>query len=202
MNNDESAPNVRPNAEERELVPIPISRAPPVMKTWLVCLLLSSAAASGAAVGSGSRERPDLTGRVLAQDGSPLPDAAIFVYRPAPRWAGARSDRRAMRIAARAPGDAQGKFEIESPDATLLFRLLVAAPGYRPRFVAKVDPATGPVTVKLERQALAKLGPKNKLTGEVVIRKVSPSARRGSILRTSATRVAAVVVARSRASIP
>ena len=44
----------------------------------------------------------------------------------------------------------------------------MAAPGYRPRFVPKVDPATGPVTVKLERQALAKLGPKSKLTGEVV----------------------------------
>jgi len=55
------------------------------MKTWLVCLLLTSAAASGAAFGSASSERPDLTGRVLAQDGSPLPDAAIFVYAAGPK---------------------------------------------------------------------------------------------------------------------
>ena len=44
----------------------------------------------------------------------------------------------------------------------------MAAPGYRPQFVPKVDPAKGPVSVRLERQPLAKLGPANKLLGRVL----------------------------------
>jgi protocatechuate 3,4-dioxygenase beta subunit len=53
-------------------------------------------------------------------------------------------------------------------DPALLFRVLVAAPGHQPQFVTKVDPTKGPLNIKLERQRLAKLGPKNKLLGRVV----------------------------------
>jgi hypothetical protein len=53
-------------------------------------------------------------------------------------------------------------------DPALVFRLLVAAPGYQPRVVSKVDPASGLVTVKLDRQDTARLGPKNKLLGRVL----------------------------------
>ena len=64
--------------------------------------------------------------------------------------------------------DAQGRFKIESLDPTLVFRLAVAAPGFRTKYVSKVDPAAGPVKVSLEPLALAKVGPKNKLVARVV----------------------------------
>jgi hypothetical protein len=50
----------------------------------------------------------------------------------------------------------------------LLFRILVAAPGHRPQFATKVDPAKGPLAVKLTRQQLDGLGPNQKLVGRVV----------------------------------
>jgi hypothetical protein len=44
----------------------------------------------------------------------------------------------------------------------------VAAPGYRPQFVTQVDPATGPLTVQLERLALDKFTTRQKLRGRLI----------------------------------
>jgi len=49
-----------------------------------------------------------------------------------------------------------------------MFRLLVVAPDYQPKFVTKVDPATGPLRVSLATKSLQGLGPKQKLMGRVV----------------------------------
>lgn len=64
--------------------------------------------------------------------------------------------------------DAQGSFKIESLDPSLVFRLAVVAPGFRPKLVSKVDPAAGLIKVRLEPLALAKVGPKNQLVARVV----------------------------------
>lgn len=57
------------------------------MKLWFsgFSVLLAGVVASGAAAGSTNSARPDLTGRVLAADSSPLADATIFMDTAGPR---------------------------------------------------------------------------------------------------------------------
>jgi hypothetical protein len=55
------------------------------MKTWFACFALAAMAAAEALAGSTNAPRPDLTGRILTQDGSPVPEAAIFVYSAGPK---------------------------------------------------------------------------------------------------------------------
>jgi len=64
--------------------------------------------------------------------------------------------------------DALGTFKIESLDPTLQFRLAVVSPGFRPKLVSKVDPASGPIKVTLEPLVLARVGPKNKVLGRII----------------------------------
>jgi hypothetical protein len=52
--------------------------------------------------------------------------------------------------------------------------LLVVAPGYQPKFVTKVDPATGPVRVALAERRLEGFSAKQKLMGRVVNRTGEP----------------------------
>lgn len=49
-----------------------------------------------------------------------------------------------------------------------MFGVAVAAPGFRPKVVSRVDPTAGPLKVKLDPLPLAKLGPKNKLIARVL----------------------------------
>ena len=60
-------------------------------------LLASAAVALGAA-------KPDLAGTVLSGSGKPLANVTVFIYTAGRKLASGRSDRRATRIAARAPG--------------------------------------------------------------------------------------------------
>jgi hypothetical protein len=55
------------------------------MKTWLAALLLTGAAAYGATLTSTNTPRPDLVGRILTPESSPLPDATIFIYAAGPK---------------------------------------------------------------------------------------------------------------------
>ncbi len=95
--------------------------------------------------------RPDLTGRVLELDGTPLAKATIFVYSARPKqgtsnlcpycYADCRKQARS---------DANGEFKIESLDPTLSFRLLVVAAGHESQFVTRVDPTNGAPEVVLK----------------------------------------------------
>lgn len=49
-----------------------------------------------------------------------------------------------------------------------MFRVLVVAPDYQPKFASKVDPATGPLRVALAAKPLQGFGPRQKLIGRVV----------------------------------
>jgi protocatechuate 3,4-dioxygenase beta subunit len=94
--------------------------------------------------------RPDLTGRVTGDQGSPLAKATVFVYSAGPKQGTASvcpycyADCRKKVVTG-----ADGAFKIESLDPQLIFRLLVVAKGHDARFVTKVDPAKGPVNVAL-----------------------------------------------------
>lgn len=112
--------------------------------------------------------RPDLEGHVTAR-GQAVPNATVFIFTAGPRigtstfcpscYADCRKSART---------DAQGDFKIESLDGQLIFRILVVAKGCAPKFVAKVDPAEGPVYVTLRQVDLDDVTPDRSLHGRVL----------------------------------
>jgi len=112
-------------------------------------------------------KRPDLAGRIKA--GETVPKATIFIFTAGPKvgtstfcpscYADCRKS---------AKTDDEGEFKIPSLDPQLLFRILVVAKGYKPKFVSKVDPATGPVTVNLEAVESREITPDKSVQGRVV----------------------------------
>ena len=94
---------------------------------------------------------PDLTGRVLGLDGTPIAKATVFVYSAGPKqgtstlcpycYADCRK---------KARSDANGEFKIESLDPNLIFRLLVVAGGHESQLVKRVDPTNGTAEIALK----------------------------------------------------
>jgi beta-lactamase regulating signal transducer with metallopeptidase domain/uncharacterized GH25 family protein len=118
----------------------------------------------------------DLTGAVSAKDGTPLAvPAMVFIDTAAPKtgtstfcpscYADCKKHSRT---------DAQGNFTIASLDPQLTFRILAVAKGYKPASVSKVDPAHGPLNVKLEPIESADAAPDRSLRGRVVNPKGQP----------------------------
>ncbi len=111
--------------------------------------------------------RPDLVGHVNA--GDIVPKATIFIFTAGPKvgtstfcpscYADCRKS---------AKSDAQGEFKIDSLDPQLIFRILVVAKGYKPKFVSKVDPAKGPLAVDLEAVETREITPDKSIHGRVV----------------------------------
>ena len=128
----------------------------------LALALLASPALTPALAAS-----PDLTGRVLTDEGAPVAGARVMMYTAAVRtgtspmcpscW---------VDCAKSATTSADGAFAVKSLDPQLLFRVLVVAEGYKPTFLEKVDPATGPVEAKLAKVP-ADLDPANVVRGKV-----------------------------------
>lgn len=88
--------------------------------------------------------RPDLLGRVVREDGTPVTNATVFIYSAAPKQGtGALCPSCYADCAKTAKTAADGTFIIESLDPDLIFRLLVVAPGCESTFVGKTDPAEG-----------------------------------------------------------
>jgi len=106
-------------------------------------------------------------GRVKA--GDVVPKATIFIFTAGPKvgtstfcpscYADCRKS---------AKTDAQDEFRIESLDPQLIFRILVVAKGYKPKFVSKVDPAAGPLEVDLEPVETRDVTPGKSIRGRVV----------------------------------
>jgi hypothetical protein len=113
--------------------------------------------------------RPDLVGTVFAETGFPLSNAMAFVYTAKPRvgpsllcpscYADCRKTART---------DAKGQFKLESLDPSLLFRILVAAPGRQPVFLEAVDPTRQPIEVDMLAVTEAQMLPHKFLRGRVV----------------------------------
>ena len=85
--------------------------------------------------------RPDLVGQVHANDGSPVA-ATVFIYTAGPKVGSSTfcpscyADCRK-----REKSNARGDFKIDSLNPQLIFRILVVAKGYEPKFADNVDPA-------------------------------------------------------------
>jgi peroxiredoxin/protocatechuate 3,4-dioxygenase beta subunit len=110
----------------------------------------------------------DLTGTVKNAEGDPVSGATVFIYTAAPKeGVGVLCPSCYADCRKRTTTDAQGRFTIESLDPALLFRVLVAAGDYQPKFVDKVDPSAKALSIKLK---LASLGdtPDARVTGRVV----------------------------------
>jgi len=120
-------------------------------------------------------ERPDLIGQVRANDGAPIGSATVFISTAAPR-VGTSSFCPSCYVDCRksAKTDAEGNFKIESLDPQLTFRILVAATGYQPKFVAKVDPASGSLSVALDTLNRGDITPDRSVRGRVVDAKGEP----------------------------
>ena len=119
-----------------------------------------------ASVGAADPARLDLTGKI-ASGGKPIPDATVFLY-----TAGVRTGTSSYcpscyaDCGKHAATAADGTFHIASLDSELIFRVLVVADGYEPIFVAKVDPATGPMITELKPRRAG--NPYHTLRGRVV----------------------------------
>lgn len=118
--------------------------------------------------------RPDLVGQIQNTNGEPIV-ATVFISTAGPKvgtspfcpscYADCRKS---------AKSDANGNFKIESLNPQLRFRILVVAKNYRPKFVGKIDPAKGPITVKLKPANLSDARPENSVRGRVVNPKGEP----------------------------
>lgn len=114
-------------------------------------------------------DRPDLTGVVTSKAGAPVAGAHLLVYD-----AGVRQGTSSVcpscyaDCGKRAETAPDGSFTIKSLDPTLIFRVLVIAEGYRPTFVAKIDPAKGPVRAELTPLDLSQIPTSRIIRGRVV----------------------------------
>jgi thiol-disulfide isomerase/thioredoxin len=110
---------------------------------------------------------PDLTGIVQDASGHPISNALVFIDTAAPKHGPSTLCPSCYADCIKqAVTDADGKFLIQSLDTDLIFRVLVAANGWQPKFVSKVDPAAKPLNVTLKPQ-LNGGAPNEKLQGRV-----------------------------------
>lgn len=85
--------------------------------------------------------RPDLTGRVLSGEDSPLQGATVFIYTAGPReGVGILCPSCYADCTKKSTTDAEGHFTIQDLDPSLLLNVLVVAKGHQPQIVEKVDP--------------------------------------------------------------
>ena len=132
-------------------------------------LFVIISALMGFVVASSAAARPDLTGHVKNEDGSPLPKASVFIYTAGPKvGTGTLCPSCYPDCQKHAKTDANGDFKIEGLDPNLQFRLLVVAGDHEPKFVTKVDPAKGPTEVTLSKFSVDTEKTKGRIVGMVL----------------------------------
>jgi hypothetical protein len=117
----------------------------------------------------------DLRGRVLTSEGRPLPGASVFIYTAKPRVGTSAlcpscyPDCGKMRHSGR-----DGRFMIPALSESLLFRVLVSAPGHEPVFADTLDPASGPIEPRLRPRDFSKVDLGRSIRGRVVDQEAKP----------------------------
>ncbi|HXH41457.1 MAG TPA: carboxypeptidase-like regulatory domain-containing protein, partial [Thermoanaerobaculia bacterium] len=110
-------------------------------------ILLSVAAAHAAT---------DLTGIVVDANSLPIAAAHVYVYRAHPKSGVSAVCLSCYRDCGKhVQVDAKGSFVLKNLDPTLLFDVLAVADGYEPAFAKRVDPISGPVSIKLSPRSAA-----------------------------------------------
>ncbi len=138
------------------------------MKARQWCLIGMGVMAS-ALLSASAAARPDLTGRVTHDDGTPVAKATVFVYSAGPKeGTSSLCPYCYADCSKKAQTGADGRFKIESLDPTLLFRLLVVAGGHESKFQTKVDPAAGDETITLKLLSEDAWKSTNRIAGVVI----------------------------------
>ncbi len=112
---------------------------------------------------------PDLAGRVVTTAGAPAAGAHVLIDSAALReGTGTLAASSYPDCRKRTRADADGRFRIAGVDPALVFRVLAIGDGCRPGSAARVDPAQGPITVKLAPFDPAGVPPDRLLRGVVL----------------------------------
>jgi hypothetical protein len=123
----------------------------------------------GAGMATAETARPDLLGRVVLKDGSPVTNATVFIYTAGPKVGSAVVCPSCYPDCSKqAKTSATGQFTIASLDPNLIFRLLVVAPGCESKFMGKTDPAQGDKQITLTPLSEEKLKSSNRIAGLVM----------------------------------
>lgn len=128
-----------------------------------------------------------LEGGITGVKGVPVSNAWVFVYSAAPReGSSAVCPTCHPDCVKRAQTDADGRFIIEPVDPNLMFRLLVAAKGYRPDFIKDVDPQFGGATLALKPLKMLNTPPETRVTGRLIDSAGNPVS--GAVIKAEGTR--------------
>jgi hypothetical protein len=146
---------------------------------WAALAVILIAAAAMVAWTGVLSKKVDLTGTVFTRgdQGQRVPVAAtVFIATAAPKTGTSTFCPSCYADCSKhARTDAKGGFKIKKLDPQLTFQILVAAKGYKPKYVAKVDPAKGKlVKVELEPSDSAAAAPESSMRGRVVNAKGRP----------------------------
>ena len=119
--------------------------------------------------------KPNLTGQVLTKDGAGISGVTVFIETAGPKIGTSPYCPSCYPdCLKKAKTDAQGNFKIEALDPKLIFRVLVAGKGYKPKYVSKVDPAKGPIKAELQPADYSNVPLENTLRGRVENAKGQP----------------------------
>ena len=106
---------------------------------------------------------------MTGSDGTPLSKAMVFIYTAGPKQGTSSFCPSCYAdCSKKAQTDAQGRFEIQSLDPTLVFRLLTVAGGFQSRFVTKVDPTKGETKIALKPLTPVELNSPLRVKGLVI----------------------------------
>ncbi len=153
----------------RPLPAISLARSGLRWSRWAQGTFAACALGFGLALGQADPARLDLRGRVTLASGAPVTNATVFVYTAGPRTGSAvvcpscYAD-----CGKRARTGPEGQFTLDSLDPTLLFRLLIVAPGCEPAFLGKTDPAQGEAKITLTPIRPEKLAAASRIAGLVM----------------------------------
>ncbi len=110
----------------------------------------------------------NLAGLVSDVNGSPLPQATVYVYTAAPRTGTSPFCPSCyVDCGKHEVTNAQGRFLISAVSSSLIFRLLVVEEGYEPTFVPHVDPSHNPIKVVLKKSSVGSHDPLRRAAGRV-----------------------------------
>lgn len=123
----------------------------------------------------------DLAGRVIVPDDKPARVTVLILSTEPKPGLEYRVAARPPTVSMRTQTDGRGEFKIGSLDPAWRYRVLIVAPGYVPQLLADIDPAAGPLTVRLEPVDPAKARPDTVLHGRVMDARGHPVA--GALVR-------------------
>jgi beta-lactamase regulating signal transducer with metallopeptidase domain len=117
---------------------------------------------------SKSTMRRDLFGNIKGKNGAPVP-ATVFIFTASPK-VGTSTLCPSCYLDCRksAKTDSKGDFKVESLDPNLLFRILVVANHYEPRFVDNVDPSNPLPPFELQASGAAEAEPNRSVKGRLL----------------------------------